>query len=107
MEIIRAGTKVVFRAHAGQVGTDTAEFFILTSDMDEDELSHHAHDFGIDHAESYGVYPACYASEEDLAEDEENGGDSYNDNIEGWFEIYDAKEHDGLRCGNDTKFTEI
>ncbi len=105
-EIIKAGTKVVFGAHAGMVGTDTMEFFILAQDMTDEELSKEAWEFGINHAEMYGVYPTD-SMPEDMEEYDEDGGDSYNDNIEGWYEIYNAEEHDGHRVGGDTTFHSI
>lgn len=103
MEMIKAGTKIVFKAHAGIAGTDTCEFYILTTDMTDSQLSDDAHQFGISHAEGYGIYPEDEYSEEDVAESPED----YSHNIEGWYEIYNAKEHDGHRCGNDDKFTEL
>lgn len=93
---IPAGTKVVFKAHAGQAGTDTADFFVLTRDMKDSELQDEANQFGYDHAESYGVYPSHQYKEEDIEEDPE----SYSENIEGWYEIYNPEEHDGLQVGN-------
>lgn len=93
---IPAGTKVVFKADAGFAGTDTADFFVLTCDMLESQLSDEAWVFAKEHAESYGVYPAGEYSDEEVEEDQ----DSYSGNIEGWFEIYNPEEHDGLRIGN-------
>lgn len=100
MEIIKAGTKIVFKAHASIVGTDACEFFILDSEYTDEELSREAWDFGINHAECYGIY-----NREDYSD--ESDEDSYSDNIEGWYEIYDPKEHDGLRCGGDTSWGKI
>ena len=103
MEIIKAGTKIVFKADAGMAGTDTCEFFILTSDYTEEQLSDEAYYFGTRHAEMYGVYPVDEYSEEEIAEDK----DSYSHNIEGWYELYDPKKHDGQRCGGDAYFKEL
>lgn len=102
-KIIPAGTKFVFKAHAGQAGTDTCEFYILTEDTPESVLQDEANQFAYDHAEMYGIYPAHQYSEEDIAEDEE----SYSENIEGWYEIYDPEEHDGHRIGDDTSWNEL
>ena len=103
MEIIKAGTKIVFKAHAGQCGTDACEFYVLTDDITENHLNDLAYSFGVEHAESYGIYPEDEASEEDI----EESPDDYSSNIEGWYEIYDPKEHDGLRVGDGNEFTEL
>ncbi len=103
MEIIKAGTKIVFRAHAGMAGTDACEFFVLTHDMTEEALSDEAWQFGKQHAEMYGIYPEYEYSEEEVAEDPE----SYSDGIEGWYELYDAKEHDGKSMDGNPHFQEM
>lgn len=51
------------------------------------------------HAEMYGIYPEN-CRPDDLDE-EDDDGDSYSDNIEGYFEDYDPEKHDGLRVGGD------
>jgi hypothetical protein len=103
MEIIKAGTKIVFKAHVGHCGTDTCEFYILVDDMVEDTLIQEAWEFGVHHAESYGVYNRGGYSDEDIEGDE----DIYSDNIEGWYELYDPKEHDGLRVSGGNHFQEL
>lgn len=91
--------RVVFRAHAGMCGTDTAEFMVFSDDTTDDELSDQAWEFGLDHAASYGVYPMGEMPE-DYDEDEADWrSDEYSDNIEGWWEPYNPEEHDGLRVG--------
>lgn len=92
---IPAGTKIVIGVNAGFAGTDSISAYILTQDYTEDELSDiawqacQAWQEGVDHAESYGVYPYPdeYIDEEDDTE--------YSSNIEGWWEIYDEKKHAG------------
>ena len=102
-KVITAGTRIVLMGDAGMAGTDTAEFFILKHDMKESELSDEAWAFAKDHAESYGRYPAGEYTEEEVEADP----DSYTENIEGWYEIYDPEEHDGLRVGHDTSWNEL
>ena len=87
--------KIVFRANAGTCGTDTAQGFIYPDNVTDDELAVEAWQFGIDHAESYGVYPMD-AMPEDYDEENSYGDDEYSDNIEGWWEEYDPEEHDGI-----------
>lgn len=87
--------RVVFLAHAGICGTDTAEGFIYNDGVTDEELDHDAYDFGINHAASYGIYPYSempedYDPDEACAEDDE-----YSENIEGWWEEYDPEKHDG------------
>ena len=103
-KIIKAGTKIVIGMDAGMAGTDAIEAYELLSDYTEDQLSDIAWARGLDHAELYGVYPLSdleAMSEEDLVDVDE---DDYNDNIEGWWELYDAEKHDA-QCmrGYDTE----
>ena len=87
--------KIIFCAHAGQAGTDAHEAFAYPDDVTEETLNEEAWQFGIDNAEMYGIYNANEYTEEEIAEDEE----SYSDNIEGWWEEYDPKKHDGFKAG--------
>ena len=103
MEIIKAGTRVIFGANAGQVGTDAYEFYVLTSDWPERQLSDEAWQFALTNAEMYGIYNRGDYSDEEIDGDD----DSYSDSIDGWFEIYDPEQHDGFRVGGDTNFTEL
>lgn len=104
--IIPAGTKVVFFADAGMAGTDTAAGFILVRDTTESELDEKAWRFGVDWAESYGIYPRSeYEDEDDFDEDDE----CYSDGIEGFWDIYYAEKHEGqITYGNEgPKFTDF
>lgn len=91
------GRKVVFRAHTGECGTDTAEGFIYPDSTTNEQLDREAWDFGLSHAESYGVYP-MECMPDDYDEDLEDSWDSdkFSDGIEGQWEEYDPKEHDGI-----------
>jgi len=94
-KIIKAGTKIVIGMGAGMAGTDHMDAYILTQDYIDEELGDIAWQMGVDHASMYGVYPRYELeemSEEDLAEVNE---DDYSDNIEGWWEEYNAEEHKG------------
>ena len=82
--------KLVLHLDAGIAGTDTAEAYLVPDDVTENELDDFAWERAIDHAQSFGMYPESERPE-DCDEDEK---DSYTDNIEGWFEEYNAKEHD-------------
>lgn len=87
------GRKVVFRADAGICGTDAAEGFIFPDGTTNEQLDAEAWQFGLNHAESYGIHwSADMVNDEDQDED----GDQYSDAIEGWWEEYDPEEHDGL-----------
>ena len=100
--VIKAGTKIVIGMDTGYAGTDSMEAYILTQDYTESELGDIAWNAGIEHASSYGIYPRYELeemSEEDLAEVSE---DDYSDNIEGWWAVYDAEEHEGkVTYGNE------
>ena len=94
-KVIKAGTKIVIGMYAGMAGTDSMEAFILAEDYTENDLGDIAWQMGVEHASMYGVYPRSdleSMSEEDLAEVDE---EDYSENIEGWWEEYDEKEHEG------------
>ena len=93
MEIIKEGTKIVIGMTAGMCGTDSMEAFILSRDVTTDQLDDIAWHFGIDHAAMYSVYPV--SDKPDDYDEEENDGDEYSDDIEGWWELYNEKEHEG------------
>ena len=88
--------KIVIGMDAGMAGTDSWEFYEVPHGVSDDELSQFAWQCGKDHAESYGIYPR--EEYEDIDEEDE---DSYSDNIEGWWEDYDPKLHDGRAIGGE------
>ncbi len=98
MEKYKAGTKFVVHVDAGICGTDSTEFYILSDDMTEDELNDYAWECATNHAESYGIYPASEYCDEETDEQDQNS-DSYSENIEGYFELYDSEKHDGKSIG--------
>lgn len=91
--------RVVFFASCG-AGTDTAEGFIIdASEWSYTRLSAEAWAFAKAHAENYGVYPP-----EDGEEDEESYHGFQWDDVEGYWEEYDAEKHDGhLLIGSQTE----
>jgi hypothetical protein len=93
MEIIKAGTKIVIGMNAGMCGTDQMNAHILSRDYTSEELENIAWQAGLDHAAMYSVYPTCDMPDD--YDEEENDGDEYNDNIEGWWELYDEEKHEG------------
>lgn len=95
--------KIVVGMHTGYCGMDGWEFFEVPESMTEDELYKLAWDCAVQNAEMYGIYPECYYSEEDVAQDPE----SYSDNIEGWWEIYDPEQHDGHTITGTPHFTKL
>lgn len=84
--------KIVFFYNAGMSGTDTAELVEFEDDITDDELDTYAWEGAIQWAESYGVYPESYRYLDDEEEDE----DTYSDNIDGYWEVYDPAKHDAL-----------
>ena len=91
--------KMVLHLDAGFAGMDGAEFWKIPVNISENDLSNLAWECACNHAEMYGIYPEN-CRPDDLDEEEEDG-DSYSDNIEGYFEDYDPKVHDGYRIGED------
>lgn len=99
--------RVVFFASCG-TGTDTAEAFIIdasdAADWDDNRLSKEAWAFAVDHAETYGVYPPEFNEDDDDEDDKENYYGFEWDNVEGYWEEYDAEKHDGhLLIGSQTE----
>ena len=91
--------KMVLHLDAGFAGMDATEFWKIPVNISENDLSNLAWECACNHAEMYGIYPEN-CRPDDLDE-EDDGGDSYSDNIEGYFEDYDPEKHDGLRVGAD------
>ena len=85
--------KIVIGMDAGVAGTDAWEFYLVPVTVSERELADFAWERAKDHAEMYGIYPRG-----DYEGDDEDG-DSYSDNIEGWVEDYDPEKHDGHTMG--------
>lgn len=93
---------MVLHLNAGFAGTDATEFWKIPVNISEYDLSNLAWERALDHAEMYGIYPENWRP---TAFDEEDE-DSYSDDIEGYFEDYDPKAHDGLRIGGDDSWQE-
>ncbi len=92
-KVIKAGTKIVIHTFAC-VGAEECTTYILERDYTETELSDIAWQEGVQYAESYGIYPPSEEDDENESEDED--GDWRSEDIEGWWELYNAEEHDGL-----------
>lgn len=103
-KIIAAGTKIVIGTYAGYAGTDNMNAYVLCRDYTESELMEIAHQEGLDWAESYGIYPDPSGS----AEEEDDDGDQYSDNIEGYWELYNEEAHEGsCSIGNGVVFNQL
>ncbi len=96
--------KLVLCLHAGVVGTDEYEFYLVPEGVTERELDNYAWQRAVEHAESYGIYPRSeYEGEEDFDEDD----DCYSDNMEGWWEEYVPSKHDGHTIGGEVIWEEF
>ena len=85
------------------VGTKTAEAYLVPDDVTQKELDDFSWQRACEHADMYGIYPRSDQPED--FDEEEDKGDSYSDDIEGWWEEY-TEEHDGeLIFGNNSSFT--
>ena len=91
--------RVVFFAYLGP-GVESAEAFIVPEDWTNDMLDGAAWEHGVDFAQSYGVYRHDSSSGED-----ECDTNSYSwDDVEGYWEEYDAKKHNSrLTRGNEVE----
>lgn len=88
--------RIAFLAFAGIMGTDSIEVEEVPDDTTNEELSRSAWEFALSNADSFGVYPASDYEPED---DDEEMGDEYSENIEGWWEPYDPAKHLQLKPG--------
>lgn len=82
-------------------GTDTAEFYIVPTSVTQEELDDYAWEQAVQHASSYGIYPLSDQPEDDEGDytDDDRYSDSYSDEINGSWEDYEPKKHDGKRVG--------
>lgn len=82
--------KLVLKVTAGPC-MNSAEAYLVPKSITQAELDDYAWERAVEFAEMYGLEPRDWAPE-----DEEDDFDSYSDDIEGWFEEYDAKKHDNI-----------
>lgn len=89
-------TLLIIRMDAGIAGTDCHDAYIAHPGDTVLGAEQDAWLMGVQHAESYGIYPEC-----DRDEDEDEDEDSYSNNIEGYIDGEYTKEtadrYDGLR----------
>lgn len=104
--------KVILRLDCG-TGMNSADSYIVADEVWEEyvngtdingRLTAYSWEAAVEFASGYGIYPISDCPEEfDGEEDEEdtygNSFDQYSDDIEGWFELYNPDEHDGLKVG--------
>lgn len=99
--------KMVLFVECG-VGTKSASAYLVPEGTSEEAIGSYAWEMAVEHGQSYGVYPD-HERPDDFDEEEQGGWlqEEYNtDAINGWFEKYDAKEHDGqLMFGSDFQWT--
>lgn len=88
--------KIVFFYNAGMSGTDTAELVEFPDDVTDEELDTYAWEGALQWAESYGVYPESYRLDDEEEDEDRWLDDTYSDNIDGYWEVYDSIKHDGL-----------
>lgn len=90
---------IVFSMDTGYCGMDGHEFEVFPDDVTNEELDRAAWEHALSNAESYGIYNrADYENCPDISE-EELDSDDYVDSIDGWWEDFDPKKHDGLVTG--------
>jgi hypothetical protein len=91
--------KIVFHYHTGFCGSDGIDFVEYNDDTPAEQLDEDAWTGAVQHAESYGYYNLGDMDEEELKAMDEDSRDCYVDSIEGWWELYNPEEHDGLVPG--------
>lgn len=78
------------------IGTKDAIAYLVPKDITQSDMDDYAWQATKYHGETYGIYPES-EKPEDWDEEEHDSwhDDEYSDNIEGWWEEYDADKHDG------------
>lgn len=89
--------KIYFSYHTGYAGMDMHEVVEYDDEVTDLELDDDAYYGALQNAETYGIYPPTdgdYDEDGNVRDSEENP--SYTgDNIEGYWEEYNPKKHDG------------
>lgn len=88
--------KIVFFYETGYCGSDGCEMHEFPDNTSDDELNQYAYDGALSNAESYGYYPAGSMPDNYNDDQDYDGGDEYSNNIEGYWEEYDAEKHEGM-----------
>jgi hypothetical protein len=98
--------KMVLFVECG-AGTKDASAYLVPEGISQEVIDDYAWESAVEHGQSYGVYPD-HERPEDFDEEEQGGWnrEEYNtEAINGWFEEYDADEHDGqLLFGDSNDF---
>jgi hypothetical protein len=98
--------KIIFHYETGSVGSEGIDFAVYPDDVSENELYDQAWEGAVQHAESYGIYPASDledCTDAELDELTQSGEiDNYTESIEGWWEDYVPEKHDMLKPGGGT-----
>jgi hypothetical protein len=84
------------------------EFFLVPDDMTEKELDDYAWESAVQFAEGYGYYPTEWLAYDEYDDGEQvEQSDNYVDSIEGSWQVYDPKRHDGFRTSNEIDWNKI
>lgn len=107
--------KVILRLDCG-VGMNEADAYLVSEEdwanynnvdkgILEDRLATFAWEQALEFAAGYGIYPE-EDQPEDYDEDEVDSwhSDTYSNDIDGWFELYNPEKHDGLMIGTQTEW---
>ncbi len=92
--------RVFFKLRTGYCGMDGAECIEFPDDVTEEELDDMAWELACENASTFGIYPE--SEEDEVDEDYECKYDGHN--IEGSWEIYNPKKHDGMKPGGGNWF---
>lgn len=94
--------KIIVHCNTDICGTESHDFYIVPDTWTEDEINDFCWQCALENASMYGIYPNENLSEEFEEDESFRDGNFYSDNIEGYYEVYDAEKHDMYMVGGNS-----
>ena len=91
--------KIVLHLQTNSTGTDAWEFYTVPADLSNDDIENLVQERANENAETFGIYPPDFNSDEEDEDADDNIGGSWYD--------YVPDKHDLYRVGNDNDYWEV